>query len=93
MTDIQNEIKALRQSIKDSQLKIQSIQSECPHESGVYAYGANTGNWSDSDDSYWIRCVCGSCDLNWSEYSEDTYGVKNPKYREIPNSPNWRQAR
>ena len=37
---------------KKFQEKIEKIQSECPHENLNSEYGADTGNWSKSDDCY-----------------------------------------
>ena len=50
---------------KKFQEKIEKIQSECPHENLNSEYGADTGNWSKSDDCYWIAYQCPDGSKRW----------------------------
>lgn len=45
--------------------KIEKIQSECLHKNLTYEYGADLGNWSKSDDCYWIAYHCPDCSKRW----------------------------
>lgn len=83
---------AIQQVIVDAKALLKSLQEECPHESGSYAYGSNTGNWCPSDDSYWRNHHCSDCDGQWREWSEDNYGVKNPEYSRDLGSL-WKEVR
>lgn len=55
-----------REKIKKALAKISSIQEECTHIGVHIKYGANTGNWCPSDNSYWIDWVCPHCEKRWT---------------------------
>jgi len=42
-------------------------------------YGANTGNWSSTDDSYWVDFHCPLCDKRWTEDQDDVWFDRNDK--------------
>jgi hypothetical protein len=46
--------------------EITALQKECPHIKLTKKYGANTGNYDPSADSYWIDWHCTDCDSKWT---------------------------
>jgi len=59
----------LQQQLAEIKIKIDSIQSECSHPKACLTSVPNssTGNYSPSDDVYWIDLHCGLCDKRWRE--------------------------
>jgi len=57
-----NRIQAMRGRL---QKELFAIQDSCPHTNKRGEYKANTGNWSQSDDSYWIDVNCDDCGKWW----------------------------
>ena len=78
-------------SISESVARIKSMQSRlatelawlqqsCTHPNATGKYKANTGNWCEVDDSYWIDAVCPDCKKHW-HIDSDTH---KQEYREFP---------
>ena len=42
------------------------LQMECEHENVSHEYKADTGNYSKSDDAYWIEHRCPDCAKFWT---------------------------
>lgn len=61
---VKERLSAIRQIQADAQAMIKALQEECLHPLYTAKYGGNTGNWSESDDSYWIDLHCPEC--HWS---------------------------
>lgn len=61
-------IKAMQERLRQ---EWQILQNECTHENFTGKYGANTGNWCEQDDTYWITCKCPDCEKNWTVYDEE----------------------
>jgi len=47
--------------------KQELLKSQCTHEGLLGEYGANTGNYCSSDNSYWVNFKCPQCDKCWRE--------------------------
>lgn len=77
--------------IEDARKLLTALRMECPHENGQYIYKGSTGNWSESDDSYWRVNTCLDCGHDWYEYSEID-GVRNRMYTQNPEG-NWTEVR
>lgn len=79
---ISTKIKRLtkKQQLLNHQLK--DLRSEC-HAQGhsgllLGKYNGNTGNWSSTDDFYWVNLRCPECGMAWTEAQEDVwYDMKN----------------
>lgn len=65
---IKNKIKSLKQLISDAENKIENIRIRCTHPSSetIIKYGANTGNYDPTSDTYWIDAKCNICGKQWS---------------------------
>ena len=69
------ELKELQDNIETELL---SRQKECKHKRIVYDYGANTGNYSPSDDCYWVTVECLDCGHSTTYYDhDDGYKMKH----------------
>lgn len=64
--NIEEEIKALEFMIEENQKRIKHLRAVCDHpeEKRTFKYGSDTGNWSKSDDCYWVDIAC-ACGKNW----------------------------
>jgi hypothetical protein len=68
-------IETKRKRIESKILKLRgdlaALQTECStqgHGGKLEGkYKSNTGNWSPSDDYYWVEFKCPLCDKRWSE--------------------------
>lgn len=89
--DIFEKHQALQQIVKEAQMHIVTLRKECPHEIGTYIYKGNSGNWCESDDSYWKEMICGHCGKLWNEWYE-VDGIRNPAYYNNPNGE-WTEVR
>lgn len=56
--------------------KIDALQSVCTHKDVTAEYKANTGNWCDADDSYWVAVKCNDCGSHFTVDSEDKDGYR-----------------
>lgn len=54
-------VSKLKDKIAILNLEIKNIQDSCQHEVVDGKYKGDTGNWSSSDDSYWIDATCLEC--------------------------------
>lgn len=83
MISIREQIERLNLMSKRIKRELINIQDACPHENKEGQYGANTGNWCSSDDSYWIDIRCVDCLKNWRVYSdqEGYSGFKGTIYK------------
>jgi hypothetical protein len=43
-----------------------ALQAECAHPNASKQYGASTGNYDPSADSYWIDWDCPDCGKHWT---------------------------
>jgi len=77
-------IRAKVTRIKEMQKRLSSelatIQKECQHPNATGQYKANTGNWCEADDSYWIQAECPDCDKRWTIDSD----TDNQEYKNFP---------
>jgi len=67
-TKIHKKVKDLQLEISRLRKEIDELMEQCPHTHTVHAYGGNTGNWSKSDDCYWIDFKCYDCGKRWTKY-------------------------
>lgn len=51
--------------------QIGKIRATCKHPNVDMKYGSNTGNWSHTDDSYWIDVKCHDCGHQLRIYDDD----------------------
>lgn len=67
----QNKIKRERSKIEgkitELNLKLIELQGSCKHPRVLKTYKGDTGNWSKSDDCYWIEFRCPDCGEQWTE--------------------------
>jgi hypothetical protein len=63
--------KALDKNIEDLQKQLGTHASTCEHPVLTGKYGANTGNWSSTDDSYWVDFFCPNCGKRWTEDQDE----------------------
>lgn len=56
--------------------KINDLQKVCSHEDVTAEYKANTGNWCEADDSYWVAVKCNDCGCYFTVNSEDKDGYR-----------------
>ncbi|MNF00101.1 hypothetical protein D3C80_1988690 [compost metagenome] len=73
---MQTKVVKIKQKISKLQLELKEIQDNCAHENVKGVYKANTGNWCQYDDSYWIDATCLDCDKRLhidSEKERDLY--------------------
>lgn len=47
--------------------KINELQESCMHANVEKEHRGSTGNWSKSDDGYWIEFNCPDCRKRWTE--------------------------
>jgi hypothetical protein len=79
---IRNAVKRLEDKITKLYNDIKDIRETCPHEHLQGKFGANTGNWCSSDDSYWVDFVCQDCGKRWTEdQMEIGYGVTKDGFK------------
>jgi hypothetical protein len=57
-TTINNNIKKWNDALR-------MLQVTCTHPTATKKYGANTGNYDPSADSYWIDYTCPDCGKRW----------------------------
>ena len=57
----------LKKKISDLNDQVLKLQAECPHARVKETNRADTGNYSYSDDRYWIEFRCHDCGKWWSE--------------------------
>lgn len=67
----------LQKKIGELYLKIAEEREKCEHKNLTIKYGADTGNWCRSDDTYWLDVKCDDCGQTF-HYTSD-----KPEYREI----------
>jgi hypothetical protein len=61
-------IRGLYNKKDDIEHKIRKYQNViCKHLSVDRKPKANTGNWDQCDDRYWMECRCQDCDKFWIE--------------------------
>lgn len=65
---IEDEIKRLEAQIKTAEQRIKELKNECDHPGDMrnVVYKSDTGNWSKSDDCYWVEIDCKKCGKHWS---------------------------
>lgn len=56
----------IRKEKAELDIQLAYLQYHCKHESVKKEYKADTGNWSKSDDSYWIEFKCPDCGKYWT---------------------------
>lgn len=67
---IKDNVEFLLGRISEYHAKVKAQRELCPHEQVVGKYGANTGNWSDQDDCYWIDARCLECGEHFMVFSD-----------------------
>lgn len=68
--NIREKVEELNSIIHDARMMIKAVQEECEHPLYTAKYGGNTGNWSSSDDSYWVDFHCPDCEWTMRAYSD-----------------------
>ena len=59
------------QRLSEAYVDLSTLQEECTHPGLVGTYKADTGNWSRSDDAYWVEFRCPDCSKRWDEDQND----------------------
>lgn len=62
---IQRRKNTLYRRIQAAEHDLKMLQRDCTHPSVEKKYGANTGNYDPSADSYWIDWFCPDCTKRW----------------------------
>jgi len=64
------ELKAerLTREIKELYEELNKHQAKCKHLKKTSEHGANTGNYCEMDDSYWVNHTCPTCLKRWTVY-------------------------
>lgn len=75
-------INTLIKKLQKVNSEITNLQSTCTHENFTGEYKADTGNWCQSDDSYWISAKCLDCDKSLYADSRKDYEL----YRKLSMS-------
>ncbi len=79
---IRTAVKNIEQKITKLYNDIKDLQEVCPHDNLQGKFGANTGNYDRSNDSYWVDFVCQDCKKRWSEdQMEIGYGVTKDGFK------------
>ena len=73
-----NELDAI---MKDARQMKWALQEECDHPLYTARYDGNTGNWCESDDTYWVVIKCPDCEFSETVYSDDERPNKRFQYR------------
>lgn len=58
---LKNKVDKIKDKISKLSTQIKEIQDSCPHDAVDGKYKGDSGNWSSSDDSYWIDATCLEC--------------------------------
>lgn len=61
---------AIKKKISDWYKQLDLLREQCEHPNVERSYGANTGNYSPSDDVYWTDYKCPDCGWRHTEYSK-----------------------
>jgi hypothetical protein len=64
-----NEYDVLKYNADQANERLRIHVESCKHPSEYVekVAGSNTGNWCESDDSYWYDCKCSLCNSRWTE--------------------------
>lgn len=65
--DIREKCEYLMELIGQHTAGITSLQGRCTHPSAKKESKSDTGNWDQSQDSYWKDCKCPDCGKRWTE--------------------------
>lgn len=57
----------INQRLNEARLELNALQEECTHPLLTGTFKSDTGNWSRSDDVYWVEFVCPDCGKRWDE--------------------------
>lgn len=68
---MRNDVIELENAIHVLQEELRDIRKYCPHHNIKYKYEANTGNWCEVDDRYWVNIVCKDCGARLTIYSDE----------------------
>ena len=59
------EVRSTRRRIMRERHKLAAeehkLQSVCAHPAAIRRYRSDTGNWCESDDTYWMEIDCPDC--------------------------------
>lgn len=61
------EAQSIKEEYKKLHTRLTNNQINCEHEYKESVHRADTGNYSKSDDSYWIKYECPDCNHRWTE--------------------------
>lgn len=75
MKSIEKRIAKAQKKIFDGLAEVAALRTECKHPNLEGKYEADTGNYCELDDSYWINLFCPTCGKRWQSDSE------TPEYR------------
>lgn len=64
---IQEQRVDIQKRIQRAKDELVALQDRCTHPNALKENKASTGNWSQSDDSYWKECFCLDCGKLWRE--------------------------
>jgi len=60
---------------------IGELQQQCDHSGEVtYKYAGSSGNWSKSDDEYWMEWHCMDCGKHWTTSQDNAYELTTKTY-------------
>ena len=81
MRELLPTVQRLYNEIAKSREKLAKIQNSCPHpeKDCTHEFGANTGNWSPSDDCYWTNYKCYRCGKVWTADGSISRGTRVKK--------------
>lgn len=58
-------VEKIKKEINRRQLRLDGLQSRCPHTSIEKLAYSNTGNYDPNDNYYWYTCYCPDCEKRW----------------------------
>lgn len=78
--NISQKLQALHEIRVEAMRMIDALRNECPHDNYTVQYKGDTGNWCQSDDSYWVVINCPDCGHSEIQESVLPDGSRNHKY-------------
>lgn len=86
----QAQARAKAAAIKQAELLIANarikLECDCPHVGLAYKYGASSGNYDLSVDSYWTDWHCQDCGKRWQTDQSVNHNLKYPHAKNATRS-------
>lgn len=77
MKTIKDQVDYYRSRILYWNNMLEGVRETCPHENVDAKYDANTGNWCEQDNAYWVTVSCRDCGKWFTvDSNEDKEGYK-----------------